>query len=316
MKKKYLFGPVASRRLGISLGIDLVPFKTCSLNCVYCESGATTVLDTKRKEYVPVADVISQLDEFLKTNPEIDYLTFSGAGEPTLNSGIGKIVDFVKDNYPQYKICLLTNATLLNNAEVRREIERIDLCVPSLDASNTEEFYKINRPTQQLDFDDYIKSLIEYCRSTQAEVWLELFIVPGINDSDEAIERFMEIVKSANPDKVQLNTLDRPGVVDWIEPSSAENTMRFVRAIEPFVPVEAVGPFKYKSSALRQKIELGKLDHQIVELIERRPSTLEDMVETFGIDADIIKKRLDALVAAGKINSERSSRGDFFSLPL
>ncbi|QSH40562.1 radical SAM protein [Lentisphaerota bacterium ZTH] len=315
MKKKYLFGPVASRRLGISLGIDLVPFKTCSLNCVYCESGATTMLDTERREFVPVDAVISQLDEFLKASPRVDYLTFSGAGEPTLNSGIGKVVDFVKDKYPDYKLCLLTNATLFNDPQVLQEIKRVDLCIPSLDASNAEEFARINRPAQQVDFNKFIDGLTGYCHHTDSEVWLELFIVPGINDSDASIRRFVDIIKSAAPDKVQLNTLDRPGAVDWIKPSTAENTMRFVRALEPFAPVEAVGPFKYKCLALRRKITLGELDHQIIELIGRRPSTVEDMVEAFGLKADTIKERLDALVAAGKINSERSRRGDFYSLP-
>ncbi|MCK4981982.1 MAG: radical SAM protein, partial [Victivallaceae bacterium] len=156
MKKKYLFGPVASRRLGISLGVDLVPFKTCSINCVYCESGVTTNLTLKRREYISADEVIKQLDELLSNNPEIDYLTFSGAGEPTLNSGIGRVVNFVKTNYPQYKICLLSNGTLFSDPELLTEIADIDLCIPSLDASCEEEFKIINRPSPELDFATYV----------------------------------------------------------------------------------------------------------------------------------------------------------------
>lgn len=313
MKEKYLFGPVASRRLGISLGVDLVPFKTCSINCVYCESGATTNLTLKRREYIPCDEVINQLNELLSKNPRIDYLTFSGAGEPTLNSGIGRVIKFVKKNYPQYKICLLTNATLLSDSELLSEIADVDLCIPSLDASNEEEFNVINRPSPELDFTTYVNALIEYCRKSKAEIWLELFIVPGKNDSDESIERFAEIIKQAKPDKVQLNTLDRPGVVDWITPSASENTMRFVRVLEPIIPVEAVGPFKYKSPALQKQLAPAEIDKLIIDLISRRPSTLTDMSETFGVTEKQIKERLTFLIKSKKIKSEVSNRGEFFS---
>ena len=314
MSKKYLFGPVASRRLGISLGVDLVPFKTCSINCVYCESGATNNLTLKRKEYIPVDEVISQLDELLSSKPQIDYLTFSGAGEPTLNSGIGRVVSFVKDKYPEYKICLLTNATLFSDPKVIEEIAEIDLCIPSLDASTNDEFQTINRPSQDLDFDTYVKALVDYCQTAKAEIWLELFIVPDKNDSDESIARFVEIIKQAMPDKVQLNTLDRPGTVDWIEASSEANTMRFVNALEPFVPVEAVGPFKYKSPALQKKLASAEIDKLIVDLISRRPSTLKDMSETFGVPEKAISERLKVLLEDKKINSKTSNRGEFFSI--
>jgi wyosine [tRNA(Phe)-imidazoG37] synthetase (radical SAM superfamily) len=314
MKEKYLFGPVASRRLGISLGVDLVPFKTCSINCVYCESGATTNLTLKRREYIPADEVIKQLDELLSSNPEIDYLTFSGAGEPTLNSGIGRVINFVKTNYPQYKICLLSNGTLFSDPEVLTEIADIDLCIPSLDASSEEEFKIINRPSPELDFTTYVNALIEYCQKSKAEVWLELFIVPGKNDSDESIKRFAEIIKQAKPDKVQLNTLDRPGTVDWIVPSPGENTMRFVRALEPIIPVEAVGPFKYKSPALQKQLKPDEIDKLIMDLISRRPSTLSDMSETFGVPEKAIKECLTHLLETKTIKSETSNRGEFFSI--
>jgi wyosine [tRNA(Phe)-imidazoG37] synthetase (radical SAM superfamily) len=268
----------------------------------------------KRLEYIPVDEVIKQLDELLSTNPEIDYLTFSGAGEPTLNSGIGRVVSFVKANYPQYKICLLTNATLFSDPGLLEEIADIDLCIPSLDASTEEEFKIINRPSHELDFNTYVNALIEYCRNSKAEIWLELFIVPGKNDSDESISRFKEIIKLAKPDKVQLNTLDRPGTVDWISASTEENTMRFVRALEPVVPVEAVGPFKYKSPALRKRLKADEIDKLIIDLISRRPSTLSDMSETFGVPEKQIKERLDVLTENNIIKPETSSRGEFFSM--
>jgi wyosine [tRNA(Phe)-imidazoG37] synthetase (radical SAM superfamily) len=300
--------------LGISLGIDLVPFKTCTINCVYCESGLTNNLTLERKEYIPIDEVIKQLDELLSTNPEIDYLTFSGAGEPTLNSGIGRVVKFIRNNYPQYKMCLLTNATLFSNPQVIADIADIDLCIPSLDASRVEEFQVINRPSPELYFETYLNSLIAYCQQTKSEVWLEIFIVPGKNDSADSIQRFAEIVKQAKPNKVQLNTLDRLGTVDWVKASSAENTMRFVRVLEPIVPVEAVGAFKYKSPALQKNIKPQEIDKLIIDLISRRPSTLSDMSETFGVSEEAIKKRLTALLGKKEIESKTSTRGEFFSL--
>lgn len=314
MRSQYVFGPVASRRLGISLGIDLVPSKTCSLNCVYCEAGETDALLLERKEYVPIDDVLAQLEKVLESNIKIDYLTFSGAGEPTLNSGIGRVVDFIKGRYPQYPVCLLTNGTLLGDPQLQKEIEKVDLVIPSLDASSQEEFEKINRPVRGLDFDSLCRGLFEYGKKRTSKVWLELFIVPDVNDSDESIARFAGIVKAINPDKVQLNTLDRPGCVDWIKPSSRENTLRFVRALEPFVPVEAVGPFRYKSAALRSDIRLEEFDQQILDLVGRRPCTIDDLRVALGADEKTVKTHLDILLRFGRVQSERQPRGDFFSL--
>lgn len=316
MTISYLFGPVASRRLGISLGIDLVPRKTCSLNCVYCESGATTRLTTERREYAPPEEIIRQLDERLRDKPSLDYLTFSGAGEPMLNSGIGRIVEFVKREYPRYRTCLLTNGTLLHDPAAVRDIAEIDLVVPSLDASSREEFDAINRPAPGIDFDVFTKALVDYCRTTKSEVWLEIFIVPGVNDSDAAIARFAGLVKAAAPAKVQLNTLDRPGCVDWIRPSTQENTMRFVRALEPLAPVEAVGPFKYQSGNVADTNQASRSDdlgERIVALVTRRPSTTQDIAAAFGIGEERVRIRLRELLQRGSVRAETRERGEFFA---
>ena len=143
---KYLFGPVNSRRLGISLGVDLVPHKTCSLNCVYCECGDTTTLTSAIAEYVPTGDVIAELDGYLSGSPRLDVVTFSGSGEPTLHAGIGKILRHLKERYPQYKVAVLTNGTLLHDPGVRKSIAMADIVVPSLDAVGPEAFARICRP--------------------------------------------------------------------------------------------------------------------------------------------------------------------------
>ncbi len=314
--RKYVFGPVASRRLGISLGVDLVRPKICSLDCIYCEAKATTDLTIERKEYVPISAVIAELDAVLKEKPEIDWITFSGSGEPTLNSGLGEVVDFLKKNYPEYHICLLTNGFLLGDPSLDREIEQIDRIVPSLDASNCEEFQVINRPAAGLEFEPFLERMTEFCRTAKQEIFLELFIVPGVNDSAESIARFVEIIRPMNVDLVQLNTLDRPGIMDWLRPSEPENTRRFIAALEPFVPVEAVGPFRYRSRCIKHDPSLlTGAEKRILDLVCRRPATEEDLEIALSCDNGELHPLLEKLFKEGMLEMEKKERGVFYSAP-
>ena len=108
----YVFGPVPSRRLGISLGVDLVPLKTCTLNCIYCECGRTSDLTVTRKNYVPLPEVKKELTDYFANNPKPDYITFSGSGEPTLNSSIGNVLHFIRNRFHDIPVAVLTNGTL------------------------------------------------------------------------------------------------------------------------------------------------------------------------------------------------------------
>lgn len=222
MSHKYCYGPIHSRRLGISLGVDVIPFKTCSLDCIYCECGATNSLTLERKEYFPTADIINALENILKEHPDLDYITFAGSGEPTLHSGLGKIINFIKEKYPQYKVAVLTNATLLNDPSVIKDLQKADLIVPSLDAVSQEAFEKINRPAPNITPETIISGIKNLKANFQGEVWLEIFIVPGINDHEEELSLFKNTLSELGIKKVQLNTLDRPGAVKWIKPVSKE----------------------------------------------------------------------------------------------
>ncbi len=315
MIRRCVFGPVASRRLGVSLGVDLVPPKTCPLDCVYCEAGVTTRLTAERREYVPTERVLAELDEVLGASPRLDYVTFSGAGEPTLHSGIGRIARHIKDSHPGYRICLLTNSVLLKDRGLRGEISAVDLVVPSLDASDEEEFRVINRPAPGISFGGLVDGIREFCDGSSAAVNLELFIVPGVNDSDASIARFAGIISGLKVDKVQLNTLDRPGCVDWIRPSTASNTRRFIAALEPIVPVEAVGPFRYSSVRADLPAVRTELDCRILELAARRPVTEADLLTATGTGGETLRGRLDALIGDGLLESEREERGEFFRAP-
>jgi wyosine [tRNA(Phe)-imidazoG37] synthetase (radical SAM superfamily) len=218
MNYKYLKGPIFSRRLGKSLGINLIPNNVCSLNCVYCEAGLTSDLSLKREEFIPTKKVINELDHFLSSKPKLDYITFSSTGEPTLHNGIKEIIEYLKVEFPQYKIALLTNATIFINGNLIDDVKKVDLIVPSLDAVYQETFEKINRPHEEIKINDLIKALVKMKNQIDAEYWLEIFIIHGLNDSKKELNKFIETINQIKPDKIQLNSLDRPAPEKWVKP--------------------------------------------------------------------------------------------------
>ena len=308
MKYKHLFGPVPSRRLGISLGVDLVPHKVCSLNCVYCEVGRTTNLTIERNEYVPLQDILNELKHYLDQKPELDYITFSGAGEPLLHNGIGKVITFIKENYPQYKLALLTNSTLLYDENVRNEILGIDLLLPSLDAVSEKVFKKINRPNPKLDNNKIIEGLIKFSKDFSGTIWLEVFIVPGLNDTTEELELLKNVIKDIAPDQVQLNTLDRPGTESWIEPVTKNRIEEIAELLKP-LPVEIIAKFQSRNKIRSYHKDV---EQQIIETIKRRPCTDKDLSEMLGIHINEINKYLSELLHEGSVTTQQQERGTFF----
>ncbi|MFC2152807.1 radical SAM protein [Bacteroidota bacterium] len=307
---KHLFGPVPSRRLGMSLGIDIVPHKVCSLNCIYCECGATTKLTTDRKEYVPYEEIISELDDFFLKNDNPDYITFSGAGEPTLNINIGRVIDYIKTNYPKIPIAVLTNGSLLSSKQVRLELLKADLILPSLDSANNQTFKKIDRPVKDLNINDYIQGLIDFRFEFKGTIWLEIMILPGINDDLENLNQLKDAIVKINPDKIQLNTLDRPGVIDRIR---AANRIELQNIIELWNLNNAE---IIASSATRKDNKSFRKDtvNAIIETISRRPCTLEDLEKILGLHINEINKYLDVLDAEGKLVTYRQERGIFYQV--
>ena len=312
MSREYVFGPVASRRLGISLGVDLVTAKTCSHECIYCEAGKTDNLTTERREYVPVEEVNAQLAKVFERHPELDYITFSGAGEPTLNSRIGDVIAYIKQ-HSNYRICLLTNGTMLGDSELCRQLDQVDLVIPSLDASNEEEFKAVNRPPETLQYDCFLKNLIHFTQTTHARVILELFVAPGYNDSEASAHRFAEIIRQLKVDKVQLNTLDRPGVVKDLKPASAATLALFLEILNPIVAVEPVGAFQYHLNSLRTVGDCRDLRRKIMDLASRRPVTLPDLTVALGAKEQDIQHALIHLADIGQIHKEVQERGVFYT---
>lgn len=305
---KYLFGPVPSRRLGMSLGVDLVPKKICSLDCVYCEVGKTTDLTIERKEYIKASSIKQELTHYFENNPTPDYITFSGSGEPTLNIIIGEILQFIKQNKPNIPVAILTNGTLFYDSNTRKEILNADVILPSLDAATEAVFKKINRPTKNLVFDKYINGLIEFRKEFAGKIWLEVFILPGYNDSESELIKLKNIILKIKPDLVQLNTLDRPGT----EPNLYGATRDELQKIANFlnlnnIEIIAAAPEKKSMQSYRSDTATA-----ILETIKRRPCTLDDLTKILGLHINEINKHLSVLEANKKIEAIKQARGVFY----
>ncbi|MBL0716914.1 MAG: radical SAM protein [Desulfosarcina sp.] len=305
---KYVFGPVSSRRLGVSLGVDLVPHKTCTLNCVYCECGKTTHLTIKRDSYVPVREVQEELAAFLSTNPKLDFITFSGSGEPTLNKEIGKVIRFLKTNFPQYKIALLTNGTLFYQPRTIKDILDVDLVKISIDAPTKEIFYKINRPHPKLDFATIMEGLVLLRKEFKNEMLAEIFIVPGINDTEAELRKIKQILSRISPDRIQLNSLDRPGTESWVK--SVDK--KYLTEITSYLYDAEV----IDSSSLLQSNQAIVKDYynRLLMTIKRRPVTPEDISQLTGIQLDKVRNYLETLIKDGKIEKKDMPRGIFYQI--
>ena len=307
---KYLFGPVPSRRLGMSLGIDLVPKKVCSLNCIYCEVGRTTTLTLDRKEYINFNKVKEELIHYFNNNPYPDYITFSGSGEPTLNVRINDILLFIKQNKPDIPVAVLTNGTLFYDKDVRTAIIDADIVLPSLDAATDYVFKKLNRPHKNLHIDKYIQGLIDFRKEFKGKIWLEIFILPGFNDSENELKELKKIILKIKPNSIQLNTLDRPGTISNLRGATGKEMQRVV----DFWKLDNVEIIA--ASAERKNIKSYRNDTEtaIIETISRRPCTLDDLTKILGINIIEINKYLDVLDAEEKIEVTELERGFFYQI--
>jgi len=309
MKYNHIFGPVPSRRLGLSLGVDLVRHKTCTLDCIYCECGPTTNLTLKRKEYVPFDEVKTELAHYFENHPDPDYVTFSGSGEPTLNPDIGKLIDFIKEKRPTIRVAVLTNGTLLSDPVVRKDLSRADLVMPSLDAVTPRSFEKINRPSGQIDLHEVIDGLKTFAGSFQGEIWLEVFILPGINDDRDELETLGKIIRDINPTRVQLNTLDRPGAVPGLKPASKQDLER-VAGIINAANVEIIARVKDLTSG--DHISDEEMETMVMETIHRRPCTVDDLTAALNLEKGKIEILMKRLILEDKVESVQQERGMFY----
>lgn len=305
-----VFGPVPSRRLGISLGVDIVLAKTCTLDCIYCEAGRTTLHTAQRRKYLDTLEIIGELEQRLATNPPLDYITFSGAGEPTLHSGIGEIIGFLKGKYGKYKICLLTNGTLLGDERLIEDLAPVDLVVPSLDAGDEDTFRKINRPCAGLTCAGLVESIVKFRRRFKNQLWLEIFVVPGINDSEKALHSIRDSAALVMPSKIQLNSLDRPGTEKWVAKADRDILDRFRDVLQSVAPTEIIA--KFAAGSTRTQSENISLEAQILDTVSRRPCTYDDLAATLGPAGSTLQCAIDQLLQQKKIFMEKMPRGIFY----
>jgi wyosine [tRNA(Phe)-imidazoG37] synthetase (radical SAM superfamily) len=307
MSYHHIFGPVPSRRLGISLGVDLVTHKICSLDCVYCECGKTTNLTRQRRAYVSFEAVKAELDHYWEHNEDPDYITFSGSGEPTLNRELGRVIAYIKDQKPGVKVAVLTNSTLLKDPDVRQELALADLVVPSLDAVSTSVFTRVNRPVKGVSVKDIIQGIQAFAREFTGKIWLEIFILPGINDTPEELKALKAVILSIDPEMVQLNTLDRPGTVSHIQPASPAQFARVKEILDmDIIQIIAKVAAKKNSGQHRDMVSA------VLETIHRRPCTREDLVAILSANPDQMDTLLAGLEAEGRIEARQQARGVFY----
>ncbi len=303
---KYLFGPVPSRRLGLSLGVDLVPYKVCSFDCLYCELGRTTSHTSERREYVPTRGVLDELRScFGDSGFSCDYVTLSGSGEPTLHSGLADIVAGIKEITIR-PLALLTNSSLLNDPEVRRAVQPVDVILPSLDAATPKAFQRLNRPVDSVRIESIISGLLALREEFSGKIWLEILFCRGINDSDAEIEALTKAIEDVRPDKIQLNTVVRPGAYREAQSVSLDFLQQVQRRWGE--RAEIIAPFS--SSQLNH----GQQDslQQIIDLLQRRPCTVQDMAASCAMVPAEVVKFLDLLKKEGKVKESIHEGETFF----
>jgi wyosine [tRNA(Phe)-imidazoG37] synthetase (radical SAM superfamily) len=289
---RHVFGPVPSRRLGRSLGVDLVPFKTCTYDCIYCQLGRTTCKTIERKEWVPLDDVVRELKMRLESRP--DYITLSGSGEPTLYSRIDELIGAIK-TITEIPVAVLTNGSLLWQPEVRAQLMKADVVIPSLDAGDELRFRAINRPHPQIAFDQMVNGLMEFRREYRGQYWLEVFLLEGYTAIQAEVEKLARLVKRIQPDKVQLNTVDRPPAEEFALAVSARRMQKLALLFDP--PAEVITKFRRCHVGGQFKANRDVL----LNLLRRRPCTVEEIAEGLGWHRNEADKLLADLEARGLI---------------
>lgn len=295
--RKYLFGPVPSRRFGRSLGVDLTPYKTCSLDCVFCQLGRTTHKTVERREYVNMEEVLRELEEWLETDGEADYITLSGSGEPTLHERFGDVLALIREK-SEIPSLLLTNGTLLNLPEVREAAAFASVVKVSLSAWDQASFGWVNRPHAELRFEELISGQKAFRREYTGQLWMEVFLVSGMNAMPVDVSRIAALAEEIGPDRVQLNTAIRPAAEDFATPVSEERIAELTHLFHP--PAEIIAEFsKQKDLKLRGNRE------SVLAMLRRRPCTAGQIAEGFGMHLNEVSKYLGNLLSAKEIRTER-----------
>lgn len=292
----YFYGPVPSRRLGFSLGVDLIPTgKICSFDCIYCQVGKTTRKTIRRFSYVKLDNFNRELKEIIDKHPKIEYITIAGSGEPTLHKSLDKIIlNIKKITQNKIPVCVITNSSLLYRKDVRKELGQADLIIPSLDAVFQKVFARINHPHKKINLEKIIEGIIKLRREFKGEIWLEIMLVGGVNDTLKEAKKLKEIIEKVSPDKVQLNIPVRPPVSMLTLPSF-ERVKEIKRIIGGNVEILS------RVSSDKQVRLVKEVDKEILKYLKRRPATFKDLTSSLGISSKGTRGVLDILLKEKKI---------------
>lgn len=294
-----IYGPVPSRRLGRSLGVDIVPYKTCTFDCIYCQIGRTPQTTVERKPYIPAAQIISELEARLQSGVRPDYVTVGGSGEPCLHSEIGEIILKIKE-MTDVPVAVLTNGALLWSPEVRGALLPADVVLPSLDAFDAQSFQKINRPHPDISFEAMVQGIADFRSVYSGRIWLEIFIIKGVNDTDDAMAAFGPHIAAINPDRIHVNTAVRPPAEDYAGRVSEEVLERLAEKLDP--RAEVIAEFSGKSREHREE----DMNQEILEMLSRRPCTAQDIAAGLGLPRDAVDRKVTELARNQTIQTRRS----------
>lgn len=305
--RKYVFGPVPSRRLGLSLGVDMVPRKFCTLDCIYCQVGRTTDKTTMRGRFVDIDQLERELQDAADNGPQPDFVTLSGSGEPTLNAQLGEIIERIRD-IVGVPIALITNSTLFTRPDVRRDAAMVDLVVPSLDAGSQQAYERVNRPAAAvgMQLSEIVDALVAFRGEFRGQIWLEVFLVPGINDDDAEIELMKAHIERIKPDRIQLNTATRPTAEPDVKPVPEERLREIAARLGPKAEVIAA----YHGREVDESHVVSPT--QVLDMIQRRPVTADDIAAGLGAHPTEVAKALAVLLEQGKIQPVERPTGRFY----
>ena len=316
-KNKYLYGPVASRRLGRSYGIDIVPFKVCTLDCIYCQLGKTTFSSIERRDYGPVEPIVTELKNALAEGREADFITIAGSGEPTLNIRLGELIDRLKA-VTNIAIAVLTNGTLFYRQDVRGDCSKADVVMPSLDAGDEQTFQRVNRPHHDISVENVISGLSTFRDEFAGQIWLEVLFVEGVNTGDEQVARIKEAIERIRPDKVHINTVVRPVAEADVKKLDAQRLQAMAGLLGPKAEIVADFSLGHRvvttagCGAVVNQYDIKNRAEEVLSMLKRRPCSLDDICSGLGINCNEISKYISDLQGRGIIQSESKDGKVFF----
>ncbi len=294
----HIFGPVPSRRLGLSLGVDLLNCKTCNLNCVYCELGRTIKTTADRGIFVKTEDVLDEIRKFFEKGGRADFITFSGSGEPTLALNLGEAIDAVKKEF-NCKTALITNSTLLYDSDVRAQAKKADYVLPSLDAATKEAFIKVNRPHPSLNLDDILEGLVLFSKEYKGVILLEVLLVKGINDSEKELLAIKDVIeRMENVEKIQINTIVRTRAESFAMPASREAMELALKIFGE--KAEIISSYK---GGMIDTVDTVK--NAVMQAVRLRPVAINELIRVINAPEVRVIAAISELVREGEAREEK-----------